>query len=488
VARTPQVIADPGLEPAVDAFIATLTPIVTQLAGQVSGVDADQLAGDVVHEAFDLAAAFVDCDDILTDAELWSLIIVFGTRMDKSLLRTSAADLRRSDVVRGRKVWLEQPSVMVDLLARYDAREGTTHARTYHDCAMGIAFAVAAIDPYTSEAELQTIEQFRATLRRAGAPGGDGQPPGVPVVGDTPDATTEAGPDGDGEPALPPPRPLDELMAELDGLVGLDGVKAEVKLVTNLIRVQNLRRERDLPVFDQSRHLVFAGNPGTGKTTVARLLAQIYRTLGVVQRGQLVETDRSGLVAGFVGQTAIQVKNAFDRAEQGVLLIDEAYALVRSGGSGSDFGQEAVDTIVKLIEDRRDTVVVIAAGYTDEMATFIGANPGLKSRFPKTITFPDYSTDELMQIFGALGEKGAYHCDADATEAVRAWFEAQGRGKGFGNGRVARNLFESCVARQASRLVLLDDPTDDELTTLTPADVPDPSEGEAGAPTNPGSP
>jgi SpoVK/Ycf46/Vps4 family AAA+-type ATPase len=271
-------------------------------------------------------------------------------------------------------------------------------------------------------------------------------------------------------------------MAELDDLVGLKGVKAEVKLVTNLIRVQNLRRDRHLPVMDQSRHLVFAGNPGTGKTTVARLLAQIYRTLGVVAKGHLVETDRSGLVAGFVGQTAIQVRAIFDKADEGVLLIDEAYALARGGGSGSDFGQEAIDTIVKLIEDRRDSVVVIAAGYTEEMGTFIGSNPGLKSRFPKTITFPDYSDDELMAIFAGLGEKGGYHCDDGAAASVRAWFEAQPRDKGFGNGRVARNLFEFCVARQASRIVQMDNPTDEQLTTLSAEDVPDPTDphGPAG--------
>ncbi len=270
---------------------------------------------------------------------------------------------------------------------------------------------------------------------------------------------------------LEPPRPLDELMAELDDLIGLRGVKAEVKLVADLIRVQNLRRERELPVVDQSRHLVFAGNPGTGKTTVARLLAQIYRTLGVVERGHLVETDRSGLVAGFVGQTATKVVEVFDRADEGVLLVDEAYALVRGGGN--DFGREAIDTLVKLIEDRRDRIVVVVAGYPDEMSDFIGANPGLRSRFPKTILFDDYSTDELVAIVGSLGEKNGYRCDEEAEAKVRAWFDAQARDKGFGNGRVARNLFEAAVARHASRVVTLESPTDDDLTTLMADDIPD---------------
>src|SRR4051794_24418261 len=218
-------IADPGLEQAVDLFVDTLTPIVTTLAGQVQGVDTEKLAGDVVHEAFNLAAAFIDCDGIHTDAELWSLILLFGPRLGQDLLRAGPDDLRRTGLVAGRAAWLDEPSVMLDLLARYDRREGTAHARTYHDRAMAIAFAVAAVDPYTSEAELRAIERFRATLARAGAPSGNEPKPGVPL----PDAASPAT-GGTGasvaEPELPPARPLDELMAELEDLVGLAGVKA----------------------------------------------------------------------------------------------------------------------------------------------------------------------------------------------------------------------------------------------------------------------
>ncbi|MGH9184583.1 MAG: AAA family ATPase, partial [Acidimicrobiales bacterium] len=252
--------------------------------------------------------------------------------------------------------------------------------------------------------------------------------------------------------------------------VGMEGVKKEVRLVANLIKVENLRRDRKLPVLDQSRHLVFTGNPGTGKTTVARLLAQIYRTLTVVARGHLVETDRSQLVAGFVGQTAIRVREVFDSADEGVLLIDEAYALVRGGQH--DFGREAIDTIVKLVEDRRDSIVVIVAGYPEEMEEFVAANPGLRSRFPKSIHFPDYTDDELWRILELLGKKGGYRCDDAGEAAVRAWFAGQPRTKGFGNGRLARNLFEEAVANQASRIVGMEKPTDDELQTLTAADIP----------------
>ena len=224
-------------------------------------------------------------------------------------------------------------------------------------------------------------------------------------------------------------------------------------------------------MVEQSRHLVFAGNPGTGKTTVARLLAQIYRTLGVVEKGHLVETDRSDLVAGFVGQTATKVVAVFDRADQGVLLVDEAYALVRGGGN--DFGREAIDTVVKLVEDRRDRLVVIMAGYPEEMDELVAANPGLRSRFPKTIVFDDYSTDDLLAIFASMGEKNGYACDDEATEKLRAWFDAQPRDHGFGNGRAARNLFEAAVARHASRVVDVEEPSDEALSTLVAADIPD---------------
>ena len=216
------------------------------------------------------------------------------------------------------------------------------------------------------------------------------------------------------EPELPPERPLEELLAELDELIGLDHVKEEIRRLTSLLRIQRIRAERDLPTVETSHHLVFTGNPGTGKTTVARLLSQIFRTLDVVTKGHLVETDRSELVAGYVGQTAVRTRAVLESALGGTLLIDEAYALARGGEN--DFGLEAIDTLVKFMEDHRDDLAVVAAGYPEEMRKLIEANPGLESRFTRTIDFPDYTDDELVAIFDSMSSKKRYDLDRRRQE------------------------------------------------------------------------
>ena len=439
---------DRALDEPVRAFVQELTGV---LAG-ATGRPADELRRDVAADAYNLAAAFIDADDRHGDDELWAFISALSPWFDTQLRRATPSDVRAARLVDGKRAWLAEPSVLFELL------RDTGHGRAYYDRALPIAHAVASLDTLPSRDELTAIERFRGML-----------------LDHLDAAPAAAGPPGDVAPPPPPdepPRPLDDLLAELDALVGLKAVKDEVKLVANLLQVQNLRRERGLPVAETSRHLVFTGNPGTGKTTVARLLAQIYRTLGVVERGHLVETERAGLVAGFIGQTALKVTTVFESALGGVLLIDEAYALAR--GDERDFGQEAIDTLVKLVEDHRDDVVVIAAGYPDEMTEFVESNPGLRSRFPKTIHFPDYTDDELVAIFGSLCERNHYGCPDDVAEAARRFFAAQPRDKGFGNGRLARNVFEEAVARQASRIVSLDRPSDEELVTFVPGDVPAP--------------
>ena len=271
------------------------------------------------------------------------------------------------------------------------------------------------------------------------------------------------------------PRPtLEEAMKPLDELIGLDVVKKDVESLVNLVKVRKLRQERGMKTPDMSFHLVFSGNPGTGKTTVARIVGKVYSALGILSKGHMVEVDRSGLVAGYVGQTAIKTKEVVDKALGGVLFIDEAYTLAPENAD-KDFGQEAIDTILKAMEDHRDDFVVIVAGYATLMPRFIDSNPGLKSRFNKYLYFEDYNGDQLFEIFQGRVKRNDYRLDEAAEAAVKDHLQElyEDRDGSFGNARDVRNLFEKIVAAQADRVAGLESPTDEDISTITVEDLKD---------------
>ena len=440
----------------VDAFIEGVGAELTALSGV-------EHRHECIIEADNIVSAVLSSDGRLTTSELEGWLDDIGAHLSPPAHLTPQ-QLRDSDLITAKAGWQRSPSTMFDLLVKADARDRGRRAGTYYDLALKLAHAAAALDLVPSPDEIAAIDQFRSMLLTgmdaAGVPR-PGQPAATAVAGTAVPPVPE--------PELPPERPVEEILAELDALIGLDHVKTEVRRLTSLLRIQKLRAEHDLPVIETSRHLVFTGNPGTGKTTVARLLSQLYRSLDVVSKGHLVETDRSDLVAGFVGQTATKTQAVLTSALGGTLLIDEAYSLARGGDN--DFGREAIDTLVKFMEDHRDDLAVVVAGYPVEMQALIETNPGLDSRFARTLEFPDYTTVELIAIFDLIAGKKRYELDDAARTKLDEVIEHEPRGRGFGNARFTRNVFEQAVSMQAVRLTEVESPTIDELTTLEAADI-----------------
>ncbi|MER6690846.1 right-handed parallel beta-helix repeat-containing protein [Streptomyces minutiscleroticus] len=332
--------------------------------------------------------------------------------------------------------------------------EGSGDGPVVEDCTSDESGAAAR--PAVRETAVQTAAPAQGLLgavpaRRAAEP-----------------APAAAVPEPEPEPSA---RTSQEVLGELDALVGLDSVKREVRALTDMIEVGRRRQRAGLKAASVRRHLVFTGSPGTGKTTVARLYGEILASLGVLEKGHLVEVSRVDLVGEHIGSTAIRTQEAFDRARGGVLFIDEAYALSPED-SGRDFGREAIDTLVKLMEDHREAVVVIVAGYTAEMERFLTVNPGVASRFSRTITFGDYVPEELLRIVEQQAEEQEYRLADGTGEALVKYFDALPKGPAFGNGRTARQTFEAMVERHAGRVAQLPEPTTDDLTLLYPEDLP----------------
>ena len=375
---------------------------------------------------------------------------------------------------------LFRPPAFFEDLRRYDRRSGTALARRFADQLTLLLLLFAAVDGVVSESEagfanacsdmlleLCDRDGLRADRPAIRADQFAAPKPGAPAAPAVKEAAS-----GKGESKQEPEPTLEELLAQLDELCGLEKVKKDVKSLINLVKVRRLREEAGLPVPPMSLHLVFMGNPGTGKTTVARLLAKIYHAVGVLSKGQLVEVDRSGLVAGFVGQTALKTQEAVDKALGGVLFIDEAYALANQDNA-NDFGREAIEVLLKGMEDHRDDLIVIVAGYTDLMGDFIHANPGLESRFNKYFYFEDYDGGQLAEIFRSVCRKNGYTLDEETDKAAAEAFQVMydRRDENFGNARDVRNVFEAAVARQANRVAAMEAPEREDLMALTVADL-----------------
>jgi MoxR-like ATPase len=376
----------------------------------------------VAADAFSIVAAFATADERTTPSEMTALYEASGHRRRHA-----------GDDIESRMVVTAEAVDRISRMAAEDRVTGGRRAAAFVAHAVDLAEATCALDG-VNEAEMQAVAGFRRVLEER-------------LTNESVDASLEASLRG------PASESVDLVMAELDRLVGLESVKSRISTMTNLLKVQRRRGEVGLPEVLGSRHMVFTGPPGTGKTTVARLFGRVLRALGYLPRGHLVEVTRSDLVAGFVGQTSIKADAAIDSAVDGVLFIDEAYALApeRAGG---DYGEEAVAALVKRMEDRRERMVVIVAGYPDEMDRFLESNPGLASRFPEHIEFPPYARDELVEIFRRFAADAGYEPGPEAIDEVHRAVDSWDRGaRTFGNARAVRNLFEDVVASHANRVV-----------------------------------
>ncbi|MGV8909842.1 MAG: AAA family ATPase [Propionicimonas sp.] len=441
-------------------YRASATPLASQAAASASKASAgyQKALADVCQAA---AALGETGPSALGAASLAAAAQLPGASPSRSARPVTPDDAAQREFVR------QAPAILSDVLSRLnasgqdrllDVSRLDPHAGGAFPGLGGLSFPTPSL---TSSVPQEPRELASETSRRAGEP--------QPTAVEPPPATPEPQPEPE-----EPEKTVEEWLAELDELIGLATVKSEIRRQTAILRVDGLRTKAGLKSPTITRHLIFTGNPGTGKTTVARLVAGIYKAIRLISKGQLVEVDRSELVAGYLGQTAIKTAEVTAKAYGGVLFIDEAYSL-----NGDQYGEEAINTLVKEMEDHRDDLVVIVAGYPVPMEIFISNNPGLASRFRTTITFDDYTDSELRKIFTQMAAKSDYDVGEGVLDAFNSQLAEQSRDSTFGNGRFARNLLEAAIGRHAWRLREVNEPTLEQLRTILAEDLVEPAAAPA---------